>query len=373
MSSSPTELKHFYTGTAIMRIGWFLAAVAGLLGLATLYLAIWPPGEDTPLVVRIGLLVVAAILDLVAGFGILVSLGGERIELDRAAGTLRIDRGRWYTWERETHELNTFKRVRCYRRIISMAGDHDSSADHPVLLCGPGVEVEVATHSSYAKSRATAEDLAKWLTLDFEDATERESVIRSVDEIDLSLVERLQRNGRTPQLRWPRSTRLQRSTWGDAVILYLPGLTRGQLLEGVFGVLFLVAIYGGAWFGMFYGAHRAIGSDSSRAMTVFWIAVVAALPVLWLLLLGIGLLVVREEVWVSTRGVQRRWRFPIGGWTTKLSAAEIEEIVEAGDNVILRSDRRSLRLGIMLPKAERTLLRRAVAYYLVGGQQTAAR
>ena len=365
MSSNPDELKRFVTGRWFIAVGWFLAAIAMALCLGALYVAM-AASEDMPLIVRLGLMLVVGVLLAVAAFGVLISLGGERIEIDRQADEVRIARGLWMTWQRETQPLNGFHSVRCYRRISRMAGEHDAGRDYPVLLCGAGRELELAAPSRYTMARATAESLAKWLDLDYEDATERETVLRHPEDLDRSLVERLHAEGQQPQFRWPKSTRFQRSQWGDAVIIHLPRLTRWQLLEGVLSLLFLIVIYGGSAFGVVYGLTRAVNGGS--LLSLWWLLGIAALPVIWILSFGVVFLAAREEVWISPRGVKRVWRLPLGSWTSRLGASEIEEIVDDGDRVILRSDRRRLKLGIMLPKAERKLLRQAVTYYLAGGE-----
>lgn len=346
-----------------MLAGFFVAGIAGSLGFVAFLFALWP-AEQMPWPFRVVLLCAAGLMAAIVIFGLWISLGGERIEIDLENSQLSIARGRWYVWEREEHSLTQFKRLRCYRRISQMVGEQDSSADYPVLLKAPGVDVELAAFGRYQESRQLAESLSKWLHLDFEDATERETSVRRPDEMDLSLAERLKLAGKSPALRWPKTTRLQRSNWGESVILHLPGLTRGQLLEGIIGLLFLLVIYGGSLGGIIYTTWQSLGSELTGSVWGLMLSGLAAVPVLWLLLFGLGLLTLREEVWVSPGGVQRLWRFPVGQWASKLSSADIEEIIDDGNDVILRSDRRRLRLGFMLPKPERKLLRRAVLHYL---------
>jgi hypothetical protein len=367
MVSKNHEIRVFLTNTPVMLIGWCVGLLSGALAIGLFYFAFWGATGDTPIWARVMVLVFSGVLLLVASLGLWFSLGGERIAIHRDRAEIRIARGRWLIWQRESIPLNGFTSVRCTSQVASMAGDHATSQSYPISLCGPGNELEVAAPGTYSRARQVGEALAQWLGWEFEDATGGESIRRSADDLDQSLAERIGKTNQPPTLRWPKQTKLERSHQGDVTIIRLPALTRKQLFEGVLSILFLTAIYGGSFGLILYGIWNTAGQNSWSTALMPWLGGILILPVLWILILGVGILIMREEVRVSTRGVKRRWKFPIGSWTTTLRSAEIEEILEDGDEVLLRGDRRTLRLGFTLPKAERRLLRQAVMYYLIAG------
>lgn len=363
----------FKTGGIFVFIGaWFLLIGLGLVGLAVA-LAFFMPGEAPPIWMRVGLLVFASVPLAAAVLGFLLTFGGERVALDAGVRQVRIGYGRWWTWKRETRSFDDFHAVEI-RRQSSMGSTRSRSrarATHPVRLLSGGDEVQLADVTDYQKARAIAERVADYTGLSLHDATEGETAVREAGTLDESLAERARRLGEDVQ--WPTmppDSRVQVHHLGDATVLDLPRPNRKMILEGVIGLGFLLAIYGGAFGGAAYflrGWLEKFGVDGTGSVWPVVIWTLALVPVVYILLFGVALMVGRERVAVSPRVFKRIWRFPVGAWTRKIPADEIEELLGGGDAVIVRTDRGRYRIGFALDKEERRWLHHAVRYLLVKG------
>lgn len=362
----------FKTGGMVMVIGvWFLLiGLAMTLGLIAVAIFI---AEESPLWLRVSLVVFAAIPLAVAFLGFLLTFGGERITLDAQVRQVRVACGRWWTWKRETRFLADFHAVEIHRQSASV-GAHDSGhgqPTHPVLLLSGGDEVELANVSSYRKARAIAEKAADYTGLPLHEATERETVVRAAGSLDESLAQRARRLGDNVQ--WPRlppDSRIEVKHHGDMTLLDLPRPGRKLILEGALGLAFLLFVYGGLLAGTSYFFEDWLSSLGVNSRDGLWPPVVWSLPfipIVYILLFGFVLLIARERVAVSPRVFRRVWLLPIGAWTRKIPVDQIEELLGESDAVILRTDRTTCRVGFALDKEELRWVREALRYLLVKG------
>jgi hypothetical protein len=373
----PTESSQrprvFRTGGGVILVGFWLLLIG--LGLASAAVAmVVLGGAEIPFVVRVGLLVVATLPLAVAGLGGLMMFGGERITIDPRARRVEIARGLWWIWERETKPLDAFHAVHVIRQISTSndpEGGRNTSTSYPVRLLAAEDEVELAAPGGYQRARQLAEEVARLTALPLHDATEREAVVREVAELDESLAERARRLGE--RVRWPGEPpdgRVRVTTFGEETTIELPAAWRGRLWEGVFTVAGLMGIYAFGLFGLGFFVRSILLGFGVQADEGFWPAVVWAVPaapVLYVFLLGVTFLTVRESVVVSPRVLKRVWRLPVGRFTKRIPIGEIEDLVSDRDQVILRTDRTSCRVGFALDKRGRKWLRGAVHYLLVNG------
>ena len=239
------------------------------------------------------------------------------------------------------------------------------------LLCG-GDEVELSNGWGERQARAIGERVAGYLGLPLHDETSGEMVVREAGTLDESIAARAQRLGE--QVCWPSPARHKRilvRAEGDATVLELPRPSRKMIKEGVIGLVFLLVIYGGALGGLAYAWGSQLTQLGDGTATTLGGAIVPAaliIPVVYILLFGVALLVARERVEITPRALRRIWLFPKGSWTLKLPVDQIEEIVESGDDVELRTDRKNCRVGYALNKQERRWLRQAIRYLLISGE-----
>ena len=359
----------FKTGGIFMFAGlWFL-----LLGLAMtaglIWMAVFVP-DGPPLWLRVLLLVFAAIPLAAAAFGLLLTFGGERITLDAGERQVRIAYGRWWTWKREVRSFEDFYAVEVHRQSTKV-GAHDEGGQptYPVRLLSGGDEVELTNISSYRNARAIAEKAADYLSLPLHEATESETVIREAGALDESLAQRAKRLGEDVQWpKLPRGSRIEVRHQNETTLLDLPRPNRKMIAEGVLSLGFLLIVYGGTLGGVAYFLGDWLDEFGFNSGENVWPAVIRSvtiIPVVYILFFGIVLLTTRERVAVSPRVFKRIWRFPIGTWTRKIPAGEIEELLSDSDDVILRTDRTSCRVGYALDKKERRWLREAIRFLLV--------
>lgn len=372
-STTSADPLVFKTGGMVMLIGvWFL-----LIGLTMtagpIALTIWT-GDEAPLWLRVVLVVLAAIPLAFAALGFLLTFGGERVTLDPTAGQVRIAYGRWWTFRREQRPLDDFHAVEVHRQSTASSVQHRGGRPtFPVRLLSADNEVELANVSNYNKARSIAENAANFTGLPLHEATERETVVRAAGTLDESLAERARRLGE--DVKWPRlprSSRIEVHGAGDETILDLPRPDRKLLLEGVFGLGFLLLIYGGAIAGLAYVLRDSLGKLGFDTGVGLWPAVIwslAIIPVVYILGFGLVLLIARERIAVSPRIFKRIWRLPIGAWTRRIPVGEIEELLSDTDAVIIRTDSTRCRLGFALNKKERRWLREAIRYLLVKGSR----
>ncbi len=372
-SSPQTAPLVFKTGGMVMLVGiWFL--LIGLaLGGGSIAMAVLAPGDSGSMWFRVALFVFAVIPLAAAVFGLLLTFGGEHITLDRSAREVRIRYGRWWTWKRETRPLSEFHAVELHRQSTTISSRRDSSGrpSHPVRLLSTGDEIELANVGDYRKARTIAEEVANYTGLPLHEATERQTVVREAGTLDESIADRARRLGE--EVKWsnpPGDSRIELRHEGDTTLILLPRPDRKLTMEGLLGIGFLLLIYGGGLAGAAYFIGNWLDKAGIDAGTGIWPAVIWSLPIIpavLILLFGAALLIGRECVAVSPRMFKRTWQFPFGGWTRKIPAGEIEELLGDTDDVILRTDRTTCRVGFVLNKKERRWLATAIRYLLVKG------
>lgn len=362
----------FKTGGLVMFVGvWFLLLGVALTSGAVFLAAL--PAEDGPgLWLRVLLVVMAAVPLAFAVLGVLLTFGGEHITLDGVQRQVRIRHGRWWTWKRVSRAFDEFYAVELHRQHTRIGVEHDGGPPtYPVRLLSGGDEVELASMRNERKAREIAERVARHTGLPLHDAREREKTVRAADALDESLAERARRLGEDVSWpRLPRNSRIDVHYYGDETYVDLPRPSRKMVIEGILGLVFLLAIYGGALGGLAYGLRnvlRDVGvfSDGGLAAAAVW--AVPLIPVVYILVFGLVLLLARERVVVSPRLVKRVWQLPIGAWTRRIPAGEVEELVDRHNDVLVRTDRGEYKIGFTLGKGERRWLRAALRYLLVKG------
>lgn len=375
--SEPTSVAAptcvFRRGAGIMFLGaWFL--LLGLvMGCGMIAVVIWLPFPAgwAGLALRAGILVAATLPLAVAVLGFLLTFGGETIRIDRAARTVNVAYGRWWCWKRVQHSLDECTAVTLTREIATSpdGASHDSSASYVVRMEGSGDELELATRSGYRAGRALAEELAGWLQFLLRDATLPVELIRAAEELDESLRERALRLGedlKQPQL--PKNARIQATMINDEAVFDLPRMDGAELRNNVIGVAILL----GLWIAMsvpgIFALRRYFTGNADGDWQALISAAMMCVPLLPVVYVGLGAIVfvsMRERVIVTSRGIRRIWRFPIGRWTRRLAANDIEELVATSGEVIARTDHGALKLGFALRRVEVRWLRNAVKYVLV--------
>lgn len=353
-------------------VGGFFLLLGAALAAGCLWLGLRPPAE-TPLWVRVALVIASALPAGFALLGLLLTLSGERIVLDPAAGEVRIARGRWWVWQRVRHAFSDFDAVVLETRSFVGAGSAESTHGRPrygVRLIGADRELELGDRNHNA-ARRLGERVAALVRVPLRDTTTAEVSERGPDELDVSLRERVRRLGKAPE--WPRlapSNRIRVGRDCAGTLLRLPGPDPKMVRAGLYGLAFLLAIYGGAWWvlGRFaVSALASAGVEGELVRVLAWS--LPGIPALWILAFGGLLLVGREEVLVSARRLEARWRlWPVGVvWRSRADVAAIEELVADRDDVVVRTDGGRIRVGIALHKAERLWLQAALRCLLVRG------
>lgn len=364
----------FRTGGVAILAGLVFIVVG--LGLTVAAVAIVVLGGiEIPFVLRVGLLVLATVPLAAAGLGVCLTLGGERITIDPQTRQIDIAHGRWWVWKREAKTLDTCTAIHIHREVSTGPAGRDRGANasrrYPVRLLSVEDEIELGAPGEYQRARRFAEDVARLTQLPLHDATEREAVVRGAAELDEPLAARAERLGE--QVRWPGDppdNRIWVMARGEETTIALPPAWKGRLWEGVITILVLMAMYAFALFGLGFVIRHVLLAFEIPADSGFWPAVVWAVPVapvLYILLLGVSFLTLRESVVVSPRVFRRVWRLPVGRLVKRIPIAEIEEILSDRDDVLLRTDRTTCRVGFSLDKRNRRWLRAAVHYLLVSG------
>lgn len=375
--SQNTSPLVFKTGAQVMLVGVWFFLIGGTMTAGMVWLAFvqWtgPDEVNTPMWVRVALLVGAAFPLAGAALGVLLTFGGERITIDTGDRQVRVVYGRWWPWKRETHSLDEYDAVEMHVQSTRMGGETHGSGQptHPVRLLAGGDELQLANVTSYRTARSIAEQVSSYTGLPLHDATEGEAVVREADSLSESLAERGNRLGE--QVEWPklrRNSRIEVYPHGHDTVIDLPRLSSQKFREGVIGVVFLLALYGGAMYGgVFFlrSGLQGFGIDATQGIWASLTWAVPMIPVAYILLFGVALLVARERIAISPRAFRRIWQFPIGSYTRKIPIGEIEELLSDGDDVIIRTDRATCRVGFTLDKKDRKWLREAIRYLLVHG------
>ncbi len=354
----------------LVGVGFMLLGLA--LGGGCVAGAVLLPAESVGLPVRAVLVVLATLPLLTAALGFLLTFGGQRITIDGASEQVRITYGRWWPWERETRPLGDFNSVGICREVAAAPhhGGSGGTASHPIRLQGDGDEVELAGFSKYDQARRKAEQIAGFVGLALCDSTLGETVVREAGTLDESLRERAIRLGEAVEWpRPPRSNRIELRHSGDETIMDLPRISLRQRKGDLIGTVVLLIIWSAMAVPGLLLFRSFLGETHSNLWLHFAQAGLVSLPVLPVVYVALGVLVlltVRERIVVSPRLLRREWRFPVGCWTRRVPAGEIEELLIDGDDVVVRTDRTRCRFGVSLTAGERRWLRDAVRYVLVG-------
>jgi hypothetical protein len=227
----------------------------------------------------------------------------------------------------------------------------------PVRLVGPGVEILAGDYPTEGAARSAGESMARMLGKPLSNSTGARPSIRSPEDLDLSLRDRILQGGRPlvpPEP--PARLRPGLRTSHDAVTLHLPANPPGALAIAALGAA-LAAI---ACIGWVYPALRLL-APVCLVLALLW----------WLLRL------VRERVVISRSRVTR-WRGLGIGWTRSIEVPELEEAVSARTRLpfwgwhsdrthpVLRvvSDRRTLEIGRGLSEEEIDYLRDLTRYLI---------
>jgi len=372
-SISQSRPQVFKTGGVFALMGlWFLLIGLVLTG-GSIAAAILAPSAPGVIWLRVLLLVFTAIPLGAAVLGFLMLFGGERITVDAGAGEVHVSRGRWWTWKRETRPLSEFHAVEIHRQSSNMGSRRGcgGQATHPIRMVARADEIELADIVNYHKARALAERVADYTGLPLHEATERETIIREAGMLNESIAERARRLG--DDVEWPklpRGSRIELHHYGDTTHIVLPRPNPRQTMEGLLGMGFLLIVYGGGLAGIAYIfgtwlTKAGIVADGGIGWAVLW--ALPIVPVVYIGLFGAALLIGRECVSVSPRVFKRAWRFPFVAWMRRIPADQIEELLGNTDDVIVRTDRTTCRVGFVLNKQERRWLAAAIRYVLVKG------
>jgi len=375
MSSQPNaaqkKLTYRYGGMAILVGLAFL--VFGLVMTGGLLYVAFAGGEDFSFWPRVLAAVCAAFPFAFVVLGLLLTLAGHVVVVDPLKNEVHIRYGQWTAWKREQVSFKDFDRVELFLQVAEHRAA-DDGASHPtylIRLLGPQQEIDVCDRSGYQQARAVAENISSTIGIELHDATSEKASIRRPDELNQSLQQRSQRIGESAE--WPKKTGGQRFEVIDqsnATLIHIPKPSKKMIREGVFGLLFLLVLYGGSLGGTAYYLRNWLDSLTEKAGAVWWHPIIYAAPVvavLYVIFPGIVFLLSREEVAVSPTSLKHTRRFAVGQWSRTLANDRIEEIVVEGDDVVVRSDEKPVKLGVALEKKERQWLQKAVKHLLVNG------
>lgn len=382
----------------VLRQGGGCVAVFGapflLVGLFVLSLAFWTPqgsGEKPPLPVALGFGFVFAAV------GAALVLGRAGTELDRRTRTYRKWWGLLGPFRVKTGSLAEFKAVVVEARVVS--SDKSSHTEYPVTLSlqaeellgpearkDPAEALKSAGHpilgsllkkmgasarqggtvvwaqkgnlklesgGQYQAARKTAEELARFLDLKLIDLSTGTPVVRSPDELDKPLAERL--SGKEIEMPPPpHGMGLVFRAEGNSAVFELP-----QGRRALVGVWLLVAAGGPVAALFIWPAVRDLGFGAATAIT----ALAALVPFL-IGMTGVYRLFIRERIVASPEGVRFERASPVSEKSEEIRAEKLEDLTLVEDpgrsrdleltttGLVARSDEKTLVLGRRLPPEE---------------------
>ena len=365
------KLTYRYGGIAIL-VGVVFLTIGLLITGGLLYVAVvardefafWP---------RVLAAVAAAFPFAFALLGLLLTLSGHVVVVDPLNNQVRLRYGQWLAWKREAFQFEEFDSVELLRQVAERRATNDdgNGPTHLIRLRGPQQEIDVCSRRSYQSARAVAEQLAAALNIDLYDLTADEPAIRHASELDQSLRQRRERLGN--QTSWPTlaaSSRFQVFDQQGATVIHIPKPSKKMIREGIFGLVFLVVLYGISLGGTAFYLRNWLDTITTQSGTAWWHPIIYAAPIvalLYVILPGVVFLMSKEEVSISAVALKHTRRFAVGQWSRTLAGDRIEDVVIDGDDVIVRSDEKSLKLGVALEKKERQWLKKAVTHLLVHG------
>jgi|GEM_PF-3296275 len=377
MSSQPTssnkKLIYRYGGMAIL-VGLAFLAFGLIMTGGLLYVA-FAGGDEFTFWPRVLAAISAAFPFAFVVIGFLLMLSGHVVIVDPFKSFVRIRHGQWLTWKRERVPFSEFDRVELFLQVSERRAtdDGDSHPTYMIRLLGPQQEIDVCDRYDYQKARAVAEHIAGTIGIDLHDATSDEPSVRSPGELDQSLKQRSQRLGES--VAWPTkvgSERFEVLEQPNATLIRIPKPSRKMIREGIIGLSFLLVLYGGSLGGTAFYLRNWLDSLTDKAGAAWWHPIIYAAPVvavLYVIFPGILFLLSREEVAISATSLKHTRRFAVGQWSRTIANDKIEEIVVEGDDVVIRSDEKSLKLSVALEKKERQWLKQAVKYLIVNGER----
>ncbi len=375
MSSPPRstnkKLTYRYGGMAILVGLGFLAFGLVMTG-GLLYVA-FAGGDDFSFWPRVLAAICAAIPFAFAVLGLLLTLSGHVVIVDPFKSIVRIKYGQWLAWKRERVSFKDFDHVELFLQVSERRATDDGGS-HPtymIRLLGPQQEIDVCDRFGYRAARAVAEQIAGTIGIDLHDATSNEPSVRSPNELDQSLKQRSQRLGESTT--WPTQAggeRFEVIEQPNATLIRIPRPSKSMIREGITGLLFLLVLYGASLGGTAYYLRNWLDSLTDKAGAAWWHPIIYAAPVvavLYVILPGIVFLLSREEVAISATSLKHTRSFAVGQWSRTIANDKIVEVVVEGDDVVVRSDEKSFKLGVALEKKERQWLKQSVKFLIVNG------
>ena len=354
----------------LLLVGTFFA----LLGLGLAGMCGWMAtvgAAEEPIWLRGALLAAGTFPLAVAVVGVWLTFGYYRVTIDGVQREVSVRRGFLWTWAREVHSFDDIEHVGLGLEVTTGHASHNdghrSSSDFPVRLEGREFEVELASPSRYEPARATAERVANLVGLGLRDWSSRDEIVREAGTLDESLRSRVLRTGE--QADWPGappSNRLSFTRSGDELVIDEAPVRGGKLWRNVGGAGLLVVVWIAVSIpGLHWAKGLASGAETHLDAARLAALAMCALPFLPIIYVAAASAVfpfLHERVVVSPRMVRREWRAGPLHWVCRMSTAQIEELVMDRDDVVLRSDRRSIRLGLLLSRKERRWLAAAVRF-----------
>jgi hypothetical protein len=322
--------------------------VVGLSFLLAFLVATTPAAWATPgnVATLVGAFILGGAILLCARVGVVV---------DRQQRTLTTWWGLLVPFRKTEHLFSQAHVVAIYREEREFA---DQTYEvYPVRLEGPGTDA-VTFHEprSYDKARRLAEDIAKFVHLGIRDRSSAEEVTREAGALDQSLQQRLRRAGGSMALPGqPPQARAGFNYGGTRAPSSIEIPPVGRSLRWFLLVVFIAG---------FVTLFTELAMDKEDAQIGVRAVAVFVLILAFFLPLPLRSAILRERLVVSPDELVVTRRDVFGTKTTRLAAAEIEEVavspakrgLYAGyaafgggtDRVVIRSDRASIELGAAL-------------------------
>jgi hypothetical protein len=377
---SVSSQLRFRTGTGVMAVGCFFTLLG--LGMASLVMAMvcLVPSDQMNPWLRAALVLAALFPLSVAALGVLLTFGGTRVTLNGTTREVRITYGRWWPWKREGRSFDDFRGVQIVAAstagFAGRTGPSGGGPSYPIRLLAAGDEVELWDGGSYKHARRRAEAVAELMQLPLHDESVAGGSIRAADALNESVRDSMRREGkRGPWPALPRNSRIQFEHRPGEIVIDLPRVSLREHRADIIGTAVLVVIWAGiAALGLFAFRGFLFGDDGPGWQRLVQ-AVLLSIPFLPAAMLTAGsivLLSVRERLIVSPRMVRRVWRWPLGSWVRLMPIAELEELLIGDGHLVARSDRTTLRLGLMRSADEVRWLRDAIRYAISATDSTHA-